>query len=190
MKSDLLTVVGFDPSLRNWGMAKGTYNIKTNEVDIHHVDITQPVLSKSKQVRQNSLDIESASQLYSKALDYIKTADVVFIEVPVGSQNARAMASYGICIGVIAALDSDTQMIQLTPTEVKLASFGKATATKSEMISWAVGKHPSINWPTHNGKINNSSAEHMADAVASIYAGVSNNQFLQLLNLYRKNHAN
>ena len=185
-----INVVGFDPSLRNWGIAKGTYNIETSEITITKLDIIQPEITKGKQVRQNSLDVESATQLYSKALAYLKDAEVVFVEVPVGSQSSRAMASYGICVGVIGALDHTLKMIQLNPNEVKLASVGSPTATKEEMIQWAVNKHPEANWPMHNQKINKSMAEHMADATASIYAGIRNNQFIQLMNLYRKNHAN
>jgi hypothetical protein len=96
------------------------------------------------------------------------------------------MASYGICVGVLGALHGmDIPFFEVTPTEVKLAGHGTKTATKQDMISWAMNKHPEANWPTYrsNGKdlVSEAKAEHMADAVAAIYAGLSCKSFQQLL---------
>lgn len=180
-------VVGFDPSLRNWGIAKGVL-IPSQEMQlsIDWLDVIQPVLPTGKQVRQNSVDLESAKQLAEAAWAAAKGAQAVFVEVPVGSQSARAMASYGICVGVLGALrTSGIPFFEVTPTEVKLASTGKKTATKLEMIEWASTKHPEANWPTYksNGSthISEAKAEHMADAIAAIYAGVACNSFQQML---------
>ena len=53
------------------------------------------------------------------------------------------------------------------------------------MIKWATAKHPEANWPTYKEKgavlLSEAKAEHMADAVASIYAGIACNPFQQLL---------
>ena len=84
-----LRVVGFDPSIRNWGISIGTLTIEdTITLSVHSVDVTQPVLSKGKQVRQNSLDLESAKQLCAGALLAAKGAQAIFVEVPIGSQSA------------------------------------------------------------------------------------------------------
>jgi Holliday junction resolvasome RuvABC endonuclease subunit len=96
------------------------------------------------------------------------------------------MASYGICVGVLGSLRAaGVPFFEVTPTEVKLAGFGKKTATKEQMISWAVAKHPEANWPTYtrNGvkEVSEAKAEHMADAVAAIYAGIASNPFQQVL---------
>ena len=98
------------------------------------------------------------------------------------------MASYGICVGVLGALRaSGIPFFEVTPTEVKLVSVGIKTATKDQMISWAVDKHPEANWPIQTVKgsprIITSKAEHMADAVATIYAGMVSNTFQQLLSM-------
>lgn len=185
-KSRVIKVVGQDPSLRNWGLAVGSLDLETKKLTIEFVDLTNPVLPTGKQVRQNSSDLESALQLYKGATDVSIGAHAVFVEVPVGSQSARAMASYGICVGVLGALRANgIPFFEVTPTEVKLASVGNKTATKQDMIKWAMAKHPEANWPTYkqNGSImvSEAKAEHMADAIAAIYAGMTCNSFQQVL---------
>jgi Holliday junction resolvasome RuvABC endonuclease subunit len=184
----VLQVVGLDPSLRNWGIAVGTYDTGTNKLTIKRLDVINPVLSTGKKVRQNSLDLESAYQLYKGATAAAKDAHAVFVEVPVGSQSARAMASYGICVGVLGAIRGEGMpFFEVTPTEVKLAGFGTKTATKQEMIKWAMEKHPEANWPTYkqNGAllVSEAKAEHQADAIAAIYAGIACVSFQQMLRL-------
>lgn len=191
MSTEPFKVVGFDPSLRNWGIAQGIIVPEPSpSLHIVHLDVINPVLPKSKQVRQNSLDLESAKQLAEGALAAAKDAKAIFVEVPVGSQSARAMASYGVCVGVLGALRATgIPFFEVTPTEVKLASFGNKTATKAQMISWAVKQHPEGNWPTYLEKgtihISDTKAEHMADAIAAIYAGVRGNTFQQFLPLLK-----
>lgn len=181
-----LRVVGQDPSLRNWGLAVGTYELETGQVRITRLGLTCPVLPTGKQVRQNSADLESGFQLYKGAVAASKDAHAVFVEVPVGSQSARAMASYGICVGVLGALRAEgIPFFEQNPTEVKMVSVGKKTASKAEMIAWAMAKHPEANWPFYTKKgetlVSESQAEHMADAIAAIYAGIASNAFKQML---------
>lgn len=183
-----IQVVGFDPSLRNWGISKGVISRSDSKVTIKDVSVINPVLPTGKQVRQNSLDLEAAKQLCKAALDAAKGAQAIFVEVPVGSQSARAMASYGICVGVLGALRATgVPFFEVTPTEVKVAGPGYKNATKAEMIAWAMGKHPEANWPTYkqHGKdvVSEAKAEHMADATAAIYAGLACNSFQQMLPL-------
>lgn len=186
----LLKVVGLDPSLRNWGIATGVYDTESKLVAIHSLEVVNPVLPTGKQVRQNSIDLESACQLYRETLKSVAQANAVFAEVPVGSQSARAMASYGVCVGVLGALRAaGNPFFEVTATEVKMAGPGKKTATKSEMIEWAVTKHPAAPWPRYksNGEalISEAKAEHMADAVAAIYAGIATQQFQSMLSLIK-----
>ena len=167
-------------------MAAGTFDLDSKKIEIKKLGLINPVLPTGKQVRQNSLDLESAMQLYQTAAATAQDADVVFVEVPVGSQSARAMASYGICVGVLGSLRAaNVPFFEVTPTEVKLAAVGIKTATKKQMIKWATTKHPEANWPTYKEKgavlLSEAKAEHMADAVASIYAGIACNPFQQLL---------
>ena len=108
---------------------------------------------------------------------------------------SRAMASYGICVGVLGAIRASAiPFIEVSASEVKLGSVGKKTATKQEMIQWATNNHPEAPWPTYkeHGKdlISEAKAEHMADAIASIYAGRETNEFQQLIQILKANHAN
>lgn len=185
--SSPIQVVGFDPSLRNWGVVKGLLTVgKQNSLVLQSVDVINPELPKGKQVRQNSVDLEAAKQLCAAALTASQGAKAIFVEVPVGSQSARAMASYGICVGILGALRATgIPFFEVTPNEVKLAGFGKKTATKQEMIQWAMDLHPEANWPTYTQKgqvlVSESKAEHMADATAAIYAGLASTSFQQMV---------
>ena len=184
----VLTVVGLDPSLRNWGIAKGTYDTSSQQVGIYNLDVVNTESKKRKLIRQNTQDITAATKLMTEVAAACTDADVIFIEVPVGSQSSRACVSYGICIGILGALNYlEKPFFELTPTEVKLATVGKKTASKREMISWAVNKHLSAPWPTRQlkgeSKIVEGTAEHMADAVATIYAGIKSDLFKQVCNI-------
>lgn len=182
-----IKVVGFDPSLRNWGASKGIY-LPDGTISLTEVDVFQAVLPTGKQVRQNSLDLEAALQVCTAAAAFAKGAQAIFVEVPHGSQSARAMASYGICIGILGALRTmGIPFIEVNAEEVKLAVTGKKTATKLEMIEWAVKTHPEAKWPMYMNRgtkqVSQAKAEHMADATAAIHAGIRTNSFKQSLQL-------
>lgn len=180
--NDVIRVVGFDPSLRNWGIAIGDLVPATLELTVRELDVTRALISDGKQVRQNSKDLECAEQLAKAALAAAAGAQAIFVEVPVGSQSARAMASYGVCVGVLGALRATgIPFFEVSPEEVKLAMGRKKDATKAEMIAYAMTRQPGAPWPYHNGKLNASLAEHMADATAAIYAGISSKPFQQAL---------
>lgn len=177
----VLRVLGLDPSLRNWGIAAGTYDTVTGKLLIKCLRVTRAEVPDGKQVRQNSKDLAAAQQLYAGVQPFLGQANLIFAEVPVGSQSARAMASYGICVGVLGSIRNSAPFFEVTPDEVKLTTVGNKTATKQQMIDWAVAKHPEAPWPrTSKGAIIAGKAEHMADAIASIYAGLQSNQYKQL----------
>lgn len=185
--NDTIRVVGFDPSLRNWGVAKGILHLGDKpELMINTLDVIQPIQSTGKQVRQNSLDLEAAEQLAKQAMAHAEGAQAIFVEVPVGSQNSRASLGCGLCIGVLGALRATgIPFYEVTPTEVKMISAGKKTATKLEMIEWAMKRHPEAPWPMYSQhgvqQVSQAKAEHMADALAAIYAGIDSKSFKQML---------
>lgn len=183
-----LTLLGMDPSLNNWGLAIGTYDVTTKQLDVYELCVTQPVIPEGKQVRNNSKDLARAEQLALAVREILRNdaPHATFVEVPIGSQSARAMASYGVCVGVLGGLRATGYpFYEVTPNEVKKVATGRTTATKREMIQWAYDQHPSAPWPFQTKKgvttIIESKAEHMADAVAAIHAGVRLPQFQQLL---------
>jgi len=84
------------------------------------------------------------------------------------------MASYGVCLGVIAVLGSKVRRV--SAKNVKLVATGNPTAEKKDMIDWAVRKHPSLPWFTTTKKGVTTYAnknEHVADAIAAVHAGVN-----------------
>jgi hypothetical protein len=195
--TDVLTVVGFDPSLNNWGIARGTLTIANGgHLDIVALDVIQPVFSDSKQVRNNSKDLERAEQLARGAMAAAQGADAIFVEVPHGSQSARAMASYAICIGVLGALRAQgIPFFELSEGQVKTVALGKkGKTTKQEMIDWATRQHPTAPWPTYQqngktykkGELDVGRAEHMSDAIGTIYAGLRDKLFQQMVGILQK----
>ena len=182
----LIPVLGMDPSLKNWGLAQAMLCLETGILSTPSLYLVQPDDVKGKQVRQNSSDLNRAEQLAEAVIEASKVSKVVFVEVPVGSQSARAMASYGICVGILGAVRAmRVPLIEVTPTETKLAFTGNKTATKREMIDKAAELYPDANFPVHKGKIPDK-AEHMADAIAAIHAGVRTPMFQNLMRLFKE----
>lgn len=187
-----IPVVGFDPSLTHWGIAEATLDLMTGHLDTPLLTVLEPEKITSKQVRQNSTDLDVAEQLAKAALVSAKAAKVIFVEVPVGSQSARAMASYGVCVGILGTLRAQgIQLIEVTATEVKKAFTGKSSATKRQMIDQGLLLYPEADWPRYakNGKSFKKGdiadkAEHVADALGAIHAGVSTPLFQNLMKLY------
>lgn len=182
----ILKIVGFDPSLRNWGVAHATLNIQTNEYVITDLLLISSEDEAGKFVRKNSDDLRRAKTLHEGMIRACQGASFAIAEVPHGSQSARAMASYGMCVGVLAACP--IPLIQVSANEVKLAVTGKKTATKNEMIEWAMNKHPAAPWLMRKlkGQLQPiGDNEHLADACAAIEAGIRTQQFQQATAMYR-----
>lgn len=179
-----IPVVGFDPSLRNWGIAESHLDLNTGFLDTPVLSLVQPKDLEGKQVRQNSSDIHIAYQLCEVVIPVAKKAKVIFVEVPHGSQSSRAMASYGICLGILGAVRAlGIPFIEVTATEVKKCFTGDKLATKEMMIAKAVETYPDANFPRHRGDISGK-AEHNADAIAAIHAGVQTSVFQNLMRLF------
>lgn len=176
-----IKVLGMDPSLRNWGLATGLLDLEAGTLTDLELDVIQPKETTSKQVRQNSKDLEIARILAEEIKPRVYGARAIFVEVPVGSQNARAMVSYGVVAGVLGTFAAHgIEFIEVTPTEVKKVFTGKKDASKELMISTAHRLYPHANWPMHKGQIAGK-AEHMADAIAAIHAGVRTPVFRNLM---------
>jgi Holliday junction resolvasome RuvABC endonuclease subunit len=175
-----------DPSLRGWGLAEGTLDLDQGYLNDLHLSLIQPKDMEGKQVRKNSSDLHLAAQLAEGVIPLVQKAKVIFVEIPVGSQSARAMAAYGVCIGLLGAIRSlGIPLIEVTATEVKVALNGNPNATKRQMIQSAFDAYPQANFPVHRGKIADK-AEHMADAIGSIHAGVNTPMFQQLIRILGK----
>lgn len=185
-----IPILGMDPSLRNWGLASSFLDLETGIMDDPVLDLICPADLQGKQVRVNSNDMHLAEQLATTVIAAAQKAKIIFIEVPVGSQSARAMASYGVCIGIVGALRaSNIPVIEVTAHEVKFHLSGDKHATKRKMIDAGVNLYPGSNWTSfYPGQKNGipDKAEHVADAIGAIHAGVRTSTFQNLLRLFQK----
>ena len=181
-----IPVLGLDPSLRHWGMAEAILCLDTGVLSTPVLSLVEPKDLVGKQVRQNSTDLWLAEQLTTGVMPLAQRAKCIFVECPVGSQSARAMASYGICIGVLGAIRSTgIPLIEVYSGEVKRVFTGKKDASKELMIRTAMTLYPEAVFPMHRGGVANK-AEHVADAIASIHAGVQTPVFQNLMRLFAK----
>lgn len=179
-----LNVLGLDPSFRNWGVVAGKLDTDTNIFTPNHVAVIQTEKTSDKRLRVNSDDMNNAYDLWVGLQPYLEGAHLIFVEVPVGSQSAAAAKGYGICIGLLGAIRGvGKPFFEITAKEVKLIATGNPEASKQAMIDWATQKYPQLSWPTtvNRGvvKVVASKAEHMADAMAAIEAGLKSNQYQQ-----------
>lgn len=180
--------MGFDPSMSNWGVVEGQYDPHATKLTLSRGYVIQPnkELVEHKSVRTNVKDLQKANVLalhLKNALSYWRP-QAIFVEVPVGSQNSRAMCSYGMCIGLLGFLKlHNSSLFVVTPTEVKLALTNAKGASKQDMIDAAVALHPEVPWPLKNGEVIKGKAEHIADAIGAVHAGINSQDFKNLLSL-------
>ena len=177
-----IRIVGVDPSMSNLGIAHGWLNLETLEWEVDEVSLTKTEKSKVKNVRKSNDDYNRSRLLYEALSAAEKRAELAFVEMPIGSQSAAAMKSYGMCIQLIAGMN--IPVIQVTPAEVKIHAMGDRNATKEEMILWATDKFPSINW-LRQGKRLIGANEHLADACGAINAGVQHYALTALVSTMR-----
>ena len=183
----LLTVAGLDPALSNLGMVKATIDLADPDypIAIQRMELVETKPEKQrKNVRKNRQDLKRVKKLHRALTAFIADVNLVFAEIPVGSQSSRASVSYGVCLGLL--VDIRKPLIQLSPDEVKIAACGSRTASKEEMIAWASALYPDAGWLTrkHRGQIELlGKNEHLADAVGTIHAGLLTDQFEQVVGI-------
>lgn len=178
-----VNVLGIDPSLNHTGLVVMQVDIMTATIDdILHLELVKTENRSGKRVRKNSDDLRRAKETFKRTLKVMQTFDakLAVSEVPSGSQSARGTMSNGICIGWMACIPRP--LIEVSPTEVKLASVGKKTASKNDMIEWAYQRWPNADWIKHGSSkrwnLLTDANEHLADACAAVNAGIETEQFL------------
>lgn len=182
-----IKIACFDPSLRNFGIARIILDTVAGQASVDGLVLVETETSKDKKARKNATDIDRALLLFEGMMEACAWADIAVAEVPVGSQSADAMKSYGICIGMLAACP--LPLIQVSPTEVKKAACGYGTATKEEMIAWATSKWPEAPWftaKTHGVVRFTGKNEHLADACGAFAAALKKPEFRQAIALAHK----
>lgn len=175
-----MIIIGIDPSMSNTGLVK---------MDIDQMKVIDSLLietekTKNKQVRASSDTISRCQELYTQSINFVKQPfSLVMGETPSGSQSASGAKNYGISCMLLAMFN----VLEVTPHEVKMASVGSKTASKLDIIKWAMGKHPEVPWIINTTGKNKGEPglknEHLADAIAVIYAGMQLPEFKRLKNL-------
>lgn len=175
--------LGLDGSLTNFGIAVASVEVGTSDFEVHHLILSRTKPSKVKGVRKSSDDLARFRQHVNVIHDLIDAYDVKFAvgEVPSGAQDARAAFAFGGITALLASLP--VKLIEVSPTEVKIAATGVKHAEKEDIIKWAYGAYPNANWIVSNksnalnlrtpeGKYLALSNEHLADAIAALKAGL------------------
>lgn len=181
-----IKIVAFDPALRNFGVARMLYDIEGDSLELESLRLIKTEKTKGKHVRVGSDDYSRAQQLYGGMLLSCADRQLAFAEIPSGTQSNRGAISNGISIGVLAACP--IKMLEVNYKEVKLAAVGRETATKGEMIEWAMTKYPHEDWlMTKRGgvMVPVEANEHLADACAIAEAGIRTPEFRSALAILR-----
>lgn len=182
----VMRIAAVDPALSNMGMVKMWLDLDTMALKFDDMKLVQTERQVTKQVRQNSDDLRRAKQLSKEFHAFVADCKIVFAEVPTGAQSARAMYAFGVAVGILAGCPRP--LIQVQPSETKLATVGTKTASKEEMMEWAFEAYPDAPWLTRKVKgvikpVDKN--EHCADAAAIAHAGIKTEQFRGIIEMWR-----
>lgn len=186
--SNILKVAGFDPSLSNFGIAQCSVNVDTLEVLVDDLILIKTESQKLQGVNKQSDDLRRAKEVREGMLAAVAGYQMVISEIPFFSPAAYPAANFGagLTIGILSACP--IPLVQVQPREVKIAAVGHPHACKEEMTEWGLGAYPLAPWRMRKLKgklVPIADNEHLADAIASVKAGLNTDQFRQLLAMYR-----
>jgi Holliday junction resolvasome RuvABC endonuclease subunit len=181
-----------DPSFTHFGVVRAFLDLDTLKFTPIRMEtiVTEPAKKDvRKVVRKNSTQLGRCKIILKGYIPVIQGCRIVFAEIPAGAQSANAAWSFGAATMAVAACP--VPVIQVQPSETKMATVGTKTASKEEMIEWAVANYPDADWVREQRKGKNygrllNSNEHVADALAVGHAGIVTDQFQQLLPLWRQ----
>lgn len=165
-----LKIAAVDPALRHTGIARAIYNTETCEFE--NLTVTLFCTTKGNQLHE----IRNCYALATRFRSLGMTFQYVCVEVPGGSQSASAAKGIG-CVLALFTQIPQCRLVPVTPTEVKVAAVNNRKAGKREIIEWAAARYPEAGWHYHKyrGEMRlTNDNEHMADAIAILYAGVAN----------------
>lgn len=174
--------ISIDPSLRNTAVVWGTIENDVLVPTDYKIAITQK--NSDKKVRASSDLIARCRTLITEVSSIVNAFNpqIIFVETPSGSQSYHSAVSYAVSCALIASIIQPA--IEITPIEVKKGTVGKKTASKEEMIEWAISTYPDFPFELKGGKPVKSRVEHVADAIAVAHVGIKNSQYIQLKKFY------
>lgn len=168
-----LKIVGLDPSFRNWGVAVCSLSSDFH-LTVDKVHTIATVADPSIKLKSMD-DINCANALYFELRELLDQADVVVAEVPTGSQTASGMKGHGICLGLLGMIQSHHHLVQVSPYDIKNLLGG--SATKQQVIAYVHNLHPEALPKDKRTGQPLMKGEHVADAIASIYAAARTPEF-------------
>lgn len=188
----IVRVAGLDGSLRNFGGAIMSFDTDDPKgtLKVENLFLAKTTNSKNKQVRASSDNLARAQSIREVVHPALEGCAAVFVEVPSGGQSYAAVLGFGIVIGLYASLPIDP--IEVSPSETKLAAVGTKSASKEEIIDWAVEKFPDAEWLLTKRKgqmVPIKDNEHLADSVAIVHAGIDTPSFKNTLKLMQSMQA-
>jgi Holliday junction resolvasome RuvABC endonuclease subunit len=184
----IIRVAGLDGSKTNFGIAIMSFDTDNPKATLKIEDLilAKTEKSKEKKVRASSDNLARSQLIVETVHPAIKDCIAAFIEVPSGGQSYDAVLGFGIVIGIYASLPVRT--IEVSPSETKIAAVGTRTASKAEMIEWALTRFPDAPWRLRKLKgvmVPTNDNEHLADAAAIVLAGIETPSFKNTLTLLR-----
>jgi Holliday junction resolvasome RuvABC endonuclease subunit len=180
-----LKVIGLDMALANCGIASVDVCPTTlSVVKVNWLRLVSTQKDKSKGVKVRDDDFRRAREVKSAMDAACAGVDFTIAEIPGGSQSARGAKASGIVLGILTSCP--VPLVEVDELTVKIATVGSKTATKKEMIEWAVSLYPDAGWLTKKvrGVVSLvDKNEHLADACAVIHAGLQTDHAKELLRL-------
>jgi Holliday junction resolvasome RuvABC endonuclease subunit len=184
-----ITAVGIDAAFANMGFAKVEINLQGGQTTVVCRDlilVSTEVIEDRKAVRKSSTELRRAKELHEAIQTHCSDVQFAFVEVPSGSQSASAARALGIAVGVLASCP--VPIIEVSPMEVKFAVIPnkKIKVSKDYIIQWAVKKWPQAPWLLSRGANKGAivkANEHLADALATVMAGIATPEFQRLIAL-------
>lgn len=186
--SNIIKVIGFDPSMSNFGVAQCTVDLSTDEISVTNLILIGTKGESNKGVIKVSDDLRRAREVFAGMTDACKGYSLAISEIPLGNAAVynNAILSAGLVTGVLGGCP--IPIIQVFPQDVKMVATGARNGDKAQVIDWAMSLYPNANWLTRKrgGKLVPIAAnEHLADAIAAVHAGVRTQQFKQAAAIYR-----
>lgn len=184
-----VTVLGLDPGFGSSGY--GIAQIDPVELEISRVievGLVEHSPDANGKISKPIDDLRRAREQWTAICQLITENDVdgIAIEITTRSQYVACAFGFGVMIGMLSTLN--LPVIGVHPRQVKMAT-GDSRATKRDVITWALdtfGKRVK-GWPTspHPNSLGLKlrrayvapSAEHPADALATIAAALRSDQF-------------
>lgn len=163
-----LTVLALDPSLRNTGYVLAT--ITGSDVDY----VSTGVITTKHTKKSIDTFLEDTMHLYTEVAQLLDKVDVVCSEASLFSQNASNALTNGIVLGLLTVIKNRKNLTVVTQSQAKKATKQafKDKDAKQVVMEWASAHLPDELIPKHNGKVNATKFNHIADALAVLHASL------------------